>query len=144
MNRSPALNDLRPLVLGLLDDFRGAVSASSMEWREIEHSAVMWVLATTFITFCEDNELVSATPLQTESHPQTDPVDTIERAMDHVVQEHPVLGPAFGRDYGPWWTRRPSSQSAHQLLSYARAPERAPLRAVRGNALDTSDRKSTR
>ncbi|GAB3727553.1 BREX-2 system adenine-specific DNA-methyltransferase PglX [Nocardiopsis nanhaiensis] len=160
------LRELRSLTLHVLDDFRGTVSASSTAWRDIECAAAMWALAPTFVTFCEQEGLVDTTVLglgepsdpgpthgsgPTEEagvsdnrRPHEDPVHTLEQAMDSMVREHPVLGPAFSPDTGSWRTYRPSAAVAHRLLTYLRGDGRAAMKeATKAHASGSSEESNT-
>ncbi|WP_155989000.1 BREX-2 system adenine-specific DNA-methyltransferase PglX [Nocardiopsis sp. CNT312] len=127
------MRELRSLVWSTLDELRGSAPDSSTAWRETEHAMVMWALATTFVTFCEDNGFVADRSLSradlSEPESPEDALQTIEWAIERVVRAHPVLGAAFQDDSGAWRNHSCGPRAAHRLVSYWHSPDRPSLRA---------------
>ncbi|MCP3013070.1 BREX-2 system adenine-specific DNA-methyltransferase PglX [Nocardiopsis dassonvillei] len=134
MNETLLLRSLQRLVDTVREGLRPAPTAPAATERDAEHAAVLWVLATAFITFCEDAGLVeptslSRTDLPTDP-PETDPLRVVEQAMAEVVEAHPVLGEVFHHGAGTWRKHRPDETAARHLVAFWRDGRRAPLGAA--------------
>ncbi|WP_433700899.1 BREX-2 system adenine-specific DNA-methyltransferase PglX [Nocardiopsis sp. CA-288880] len=130
MNDALPLKELRHLVHVLRKNLQPPPNGTRAAEGAAEHSAVMWALTTTFITFCEDNGLVQPTALTrgdpSVNAPGTDPLRLIEQAVTEVVEAHPVLAEVFHADPGTWREHRPDKATARQLVTYWRNRAQAP------------------
>ncbi|WP_150252418.1 BREX-2 system adenine-specific DNA-methyltransferase PglX [Nocardiopsis deserti] len=138
MNKTLLLGPLQRLVGTVREGLQPAPTAVGATERDAEHAAVLWVLTTAFITFCEDTGLVEHTSLTRTDVPTdlpgTDPLQVIEQAMSEVVEAHPVLGEVFHHSAGAWREHRPNESAARHLVDFWRDGRRAPL----GVAIDPS------
>ncbi|GGT38515.1 BREX-2 system adenine-specific DNA-methyltransferase PglX [Nonomuraea spiralis] len=112
-------------------------------WREdrVIQSAVAWVLATVFVRFCEDNELIDlpfiAGPgerlaLATERAEERFRTAPIDADADYLtarswliasfdaLSASPVAAGLFSKRHNPMWSITPSHDAAKQLLAFWR------------------------
>ena len=124
MNETLPLHELQDLVRTLREGLQSAPMNDRATETETEHAAVMWVLTSAFITFCEENGLVGPTALtrgnaSTDAH-GTDSLRVIEQAMAEVVEVHPALTEVFHGHSETWRARRPDEAAARRLVTYWR------------------------
>ncbi|MFY7068462.1 BREX-2 system adenine-specific DNA-methyltransferase PglX [Nocardiopsis changdeensis] len=133
MNETLSLGPLRRLVGIVREGLRPAPTATGATERDTEHAAVLWVLATAFVAFCEDIGLVEHTSLTRTDVPAdlptASPLQVIERSMNEAVEAHPVLGEVF-HGAGTWREHRPDEATARHLVAFWRNGKRAPLGSV--------------
>jgi hypothetical protein len=103
---------------------------------QLEQAAVAWVLATVFLRWVEDNELISdpylAGPgdrLQTAmdrqtayfvEHPDHNHRHWLVSGLDRMAMDNNVVGGLFDRKHNPMWTVEPSTDGAKALLDFWR------------------------
>ncbi len=101
----------------------------------VTQAAVAWVLATVFVRFCEDNELIDhpylagpgerlAVAIERqqayfERHPERTDRDWILAGVNALTVSHVAAG-LFDRAHNPMWTITPSHDAAKALLAFWR------------------------
>lgn len=104
------------------------------QWRDdrVTQAAVAWILATVFVRFCEDNDLIAepwiAGPGDRlaeaderhqqffREHPDKNDRDWLIAAFDHLAATNETFAGLFDRDHNPLWEMEPSYEQAAELL----------------------------
>ncbi|GAA4227841.1 BREX-2 system adenine-specific DNA-methyltransferase PglX [Actinomadura meridiana] len=108
------------------------------QWRDdrVTQAAVAWILATVFVRFCEDNDLIAepwiAGPGDRlaeaderhqqffRDHPDKNDRDWLIAAFDHLADTNETVAGLFDRDHNPLWELEPSYEKAAELLKFWR------------------------
>jgi hypothetical protein len=119
---------------------KSRVSAGYEEWLagQVTQTAVAWVLATVFLRFCEDNELLAEPWLsgpgerlekaEDRQHaffaedPQRTSREWMTEAFDHMAAANRVVAGLFDKGHNPLWRITPSPKAAHEMVSFWRVP----------------------
>lgn len=120
-----------------------------IDWRDsqVDQAAVAWIVATTFIRFCEDNHLLDGARLDGEAVATrwlAGPDGATARAVEnqaHYLRAHPThnrrdwllqafqvlraqpAGRALLSDHNPVWTAWPSAEAATRLVDFWRTAD---------------------
>jgi hypothetical protein len=109
----------------------------------VTQAAVAWILATVFVRFCEDNDLIAspwiAGPIEPEpegrhrlleaeerhqaffrDHPEKNDRDWLIAAFEHLASTNETVAGLFDRDHNPLWELDPSYEKASDLLKFWR------------------------
>jgi hypothetical protein len=107
-------------------------------WRDdrVTQAAAAWVLATLFVRYCEDNQLIEAPFLAGpgerlaeaeerreaffRAHPKLNDRDWLIEAFTHLADSHPTAAGLFDRRHNPLWELTPSFEAAGALLAFWR------------------------
>ena len=134
----------------------GRTALSWSEWRdgEIAQDAVAWVLATVFVRFCEDNDLIArrwiagpgdGTRLAVDAEaafyaadPRRATSDWLRDAFGHLA-ELPATGAIVDREHSPVWTTPLGDDVCRALLLYWRQADAdgQPLHSLGSYTWDT-------
>ncbi|GAA0565254.1 BREX-2 system adenine-specific DNA-methyltransferase PglX [Actinomadura livida] len=161
MDKAALLKDLRKQVTALEDDLRAYTEPGQRfhaklkgeydrarnaqrtalgfgQWRDdrVTQAAVAWILATVFVRFCEDNDLIAepwiAGPGDRlaeaderhqqffREHPDKNDRDWLIAAFDHLAATNETVAGLFDRDHNPLWEMEPSYEQAAELLKFWR------------------------
>ncbi|MEU5877898.1 BREX-2 system adenine-specific DNA-methyltransferase PglX [Spirillospora sp. NPDC047279] len=161
VDKATLLKDLRKQVTALEDDLRERTEAEPEisealnaeyaearkaertaltygQWRDdrVTQAAVAWILATVFVRFCEDNDLIAdpwiagpgdrlaeADERHQEffrRHPEKNDRDWLVEAFDHLAGTNETVEGLFDRDHNPLWGLPPSYEAASDLLKFWR------------------------
>jgi hypothetical protein len=117
---------------------RERTAAPYETWRDerVTQVAVAWVLATVFVRFCEDNELIEwpflAGPGERladaeerheqyfRAHPERNDRDWLIESFEHLSAAHPTAAGLFDHEHNPLWEIEPSFDAATALLRFWR------------------------
>ncbi|MEV3920805.1 BREX-2 system adenine-specific DNA-methyltransferase PglX [Actinomadura coerulea] len=161
MDKAALLKDLRKQVTSLEDDLRAGTEPGQQfhaklkgeydrarehqrtaltfgQWRDdrVTQAAVAWILATVFVRFCEDNDLIAepwiAGPGDRlaeaderhqrffRDHPEKNDRDWLIAAFEHLAATNETVAGLFDRDHNPLWEMKPSYEQAADLLKFWR------------------------
>ncbi|MCP9948342.1 BREX-2 system adenine-specific DNA-methyltransferase PglX [Actinomadura madurae] len=161
MDKAALLKDLRKQVTTLEDDLRAYTEPGQRfhaklkgeydrardaqrtalgfgQWRDdrVTQAAVAWILATVFVRFCEDNDLIAEPWIAgpgdrlaeaDERHqqffreyPDKNDRDWLIAAFDHLAATNETVAGLFDRDHNPLWEMEPSYEQAAELLKFWR------------------------
>ncbi|WP_246179105.1 BREX-2 system adenine-specific DNA-methyltransferase PglX [Actinomadura decatromicini] len=161
MDKAALLKDLRKQVTSLEDDMRADTEPGQQfhaklqaeytqarerqrtaltfgQWRDdrVTQAAVAWILATVFVRFCEDNDLIAepwiAGPGERlieaderhqqffRDHPDKNDRDWLIAAFTHLEETNETVAGLFDRDHNPLWELKPSYEKAADLLKFWR------------------------
>ncbi|WP_207934422.1 BREX-2 system adenine-specific DNA-methyltransferase PglX, partial [Actinomadura sp. KC06] len=161
VDKAALLKDLRKQVTSLEDDLRADTEPGQQfhaklkaeydaarahertaltfgQWRDdrVTQAAVAWILATVFVRFCEDNDLITdpwiAGPGDRlaeaderhqqffRDHPDKNDRDWLIAAFTHLANTNETVAGLFDRDHNPLWELEPSYEKAAELLKFWR------------------------
>ncbi|MGI5232534.1 BREX-2 system adenine-specific DNA-methyltransferase PglX [Actinoallomurus sp. CA-142502] len=161
MNQAALLKDLRGQVAALeadlrersetVEEYRSAltaeyaaareaqrIAATYTAWRDerVTQIAVAWVLATVFVRFCEDNELIEAAWIagpgerlreaedrhnaHFQQHPEQNDRDWLIAAIRHLASTNETVAGLFDEAHNPLWEMDISYDAASALLAFWR------------------------
>ncbi|MFD0141384.1 MULTISPECIES: BREX-2 system adenine-specific DNA-methyltransferase PglX [unclassified Streptomyces] len=161
MDKAALLKDLRKQVTALEDDLRARTdsedefrvalereyaaareaqrtAATYGAWRDerVTQAAAAWVLATVFVRFCEDNELITdpyiAGPGERladaedrqaaffRERPELNDRDWLVAGFEALAGSHEAVTGLFDRGHNPLWELSPSYEAATRLLGFWR------------------------
>ncbi|MGW2308329.1 BREX-2 system adenine-specific DNA-methyltransferase PglX [Actinomadura luteofluorescens] len=161
VDKAALLKDLRKQVTSLEDDLRAGTEPGQQfhaklkgeydrarehqrtaltfgQWRDdrVTQAAVAWILATVFVRFCEDNDLIAepwiAGPGDRlaeaderhqqffRDHPEKNDRDWLIAAFEHLAATNETVAGLFDRDHNPLWEMKPSYEQAADLLKFWR------------------------
>ncbi|MEU9842699.1 BREX-2 system adenine-specific DNA-methyltransferase PglX, partial [Actinomadura sp. NPDC048032] len=161
VDKAALLKDLRKQVTSLEDDLRAGTEPGQQfharlkgeydrarehqrtaltfgQWRDdrVTQAAVAWVLATVFVRFCEDNDLIAepwiAGPGDRlaeaderhqrffRDHPEKNDRDWLIAAFEYLASTNETVAGLFDRDHNPLWELKPSYEQAAELLKFWR------------------------
>lgn len=102
----------------------------------ITQVAVAWVLATVFVRFCEDNELIESPWIagpgdrvreaedrhnaHFQQHPEHNDRDWLITAINHLASTNETIAGLFNKAHNPLWELDPSYEAATALLAFWR------------------------
>ncbi|MGI5422180.1 BREX-2 system adenine-specific DNA-methyltransferase PglX [Actinomadura luteofluorescens] len=161
VDKAALLKDLRKQVTSLEDDLRAGTEPGQQfhaklkgeydrarehqrtaltygQWRDdrVTQAAVAWILATVFVRFCEDNDLIAepwiAGPGERlaeaderhqrffRDHPEKNDRDWLIASFEHLASTNETVAGLFDRDHNPLWEMKPSYEQAAELLKFWR------------------------